>query len=150
MVTLAPTCFCTVRKFCRRVVSDTSAQVGRVAVRLRISAVVATFSNITGADKATRLRPGYSRITRISLICYKDEVHRNMRLHLDRFAIEDVRPIAPLTHCLDGRRHEHGVPRKQLQVFHRSVRVDGRRQNHWTLNACTPGERWVQGLHSSN
>src|SRR5579864_4796520 len=61
MVTLAPTCFCTVRKFCRKVVSDTSAHVGRVAARLRISAVVATLAIIAGAPRAPRLRWGYSR-----------------------------------------------------------------------------------------
>jgi len=34
---------CTTRKFCRNVPSDTSAQVGRVAVRLAISMVATLF-----------------------------------------------------------------------------------------------------------
>jgi len=50
-----------VRKFWRRVASETSAQVGRVATRLRISAVVATSAIIAGAERTTRLRWGYSR-----------------------------------------------------------------------------------------
>src|SRR5262249_52226065 len=60
-VTAGPTCFCTVRKFWRRVARDTSAQVGRVAARLRISAVLATLAIIAGVPRTPRLRWGYSR-----------------------------------------------------------------------------------------
>jgi len=42
---------------------ETSAQVGRVATRLRISAVVATFAIIAGVVGEPRLRRGYSRET---------------------------------------------------------------------------------------
>src|SRR5579864_9523159 len=72
MVTLAPTCFCTVRKFCRKVVSDTSAHVGRVAARLRISAVVATLAIIAGAPRAPRLRWGYSRHRCPKMLCHPE------------------------------------------------------------------------------
>src|ERR1700732_4442787 len=61
----APTCFCTVRKFCRNVLKETSAQVGRVATRLRISAVLATFAIIAAAARTPRLRRGYSRLPAI-------------------------------------------------------------------------------------
>jgi hypothetical protein len=49
------------RKFSRNAASDTSAQVGRVATRLRVSAVVATFVIIAAVAGVSRLRPGYSR-----------------------------------------------------------------------------------------
>jgi len=51
-----------VRKFWRRVASETSAQVGRVATRLRISAVVATSAIIAGAERTPELRRGYARL----------------------------------------------------------------------------------------
>src|SRR5437879_2548127 len=61
MVTPAPTCFCTVWKFCRSADSETSAHVGRVATRLTISAVVATLAIIAGGAGVPTLRRGYAR-----------------------------------------------------------------------------------------
>ena len=58
-------CRCTARKFCRKVPSDTSAQVGRVAVRLAIS-VVATLSIIAATAVGLRLLPYYSLSLRTS------------------------------------------------------------------------------------
>src|ERR1700733_14849029 len=46
-VTAVVTCRSTARKFCRKVPTDTSAQVGRVAIRLAISRV-ATALNYSG------------------------------------------------------------------------------------------------------
>src|ERR1700688_4352264 len=54
----APTCFRTARKFCRSVLRETSAQVGRVATRLRISAVLATFAIIAAAACAPHVTLG--------------------------------------------------------------------------------------------
>jgi hypothetical protein len=51
-----------VRKFWHNVVKETSAQVGRVATRLRISAVLATFAIIAGAAGRLTLRWDYSRV----------------------------------------------------------------------------------------
>lgn len=58
-VTAGLMCLCTARKFCRKVPSETSAQVGRVAVRLAIS-IVATSLIITASMDAIRLLPYYS------------------------------------------------------------------------------------------
>src|SRR4029077_17941103 len=52
--TPAPTCCCTRRKFFRRVVSDTSAHVGRVAVRFAIS-VVATWFDYSGGGRRSQV-----------------------------------------------------------------------------------------------
>lgn len=59
IVTPAFTWLCTARKFCRKVPSETSAQVGRVAVRLAIS-MVATCLIIAASVLAIRLLPYYS------------------------------------------------------------------------------------------
>src|SRR5271168_3072415 len=52
-------CRCTARKFCRKIPSETSAQVGRVAVRLAIS-MVATRLIIAALVGGIRLLPYYS------------------------------------------------------------------------------------------
>ena len=103
-------------------------------MRLRISAVVATFAIIAGAPRAPRLRWGYSRyfsatgqhgFPRIRpnddlsveireiraglslLLLSQREVHRDLRFDLDDLTIEDVRPILPLAYRVDCRRYEH-------------------------------------------
>jgi hypothetical protein len=119
-VTFAPTCLCTVRKFCRNVVNETSAQVGRVATRLSISAVVATFAIIAGVARAPTLRWGYSRVndmprTRVPyLVSRQQEVHRNLCFHLNGLAIKNIRPISPLADGFNRRPHQHGWPRYRM------------------------------------
>ena len=57
------------------------------------------------------------------------EVHRNLRLHLDRFAVQDVRPIAPLAHGIESRFHKHGMSTDNLQVLDATGLADDRPQH---------------------
>jgi len=137
------------------VLKETSAQVGRVATRLRISAVVATFAIITGAVRTPRLRRGYSRdnsrvlersidgMPHVSLllrdmgfsavnvlpraVCLvprQDKVDRDLSFHLDRLAVQNVRPVAPLADSTDRRGHEHRRSGQRVQVLHDAVLTD--------------------------
>ncbi len=52
------------------------------------------------------------------------EVHLYLGLDRHRFAIEQVRLIAPLLHGFDGRWRQHRVPADQLQILNRAILAD--------------------------
>ena len=105
-------------------VSETSAQVGRVATRLRVSAVVATVAIIAGAAEVATLRRGYSRPNGVSidvstrcfhqrpLVFRKREVYRDLRFHFDGLAVQDVGSVSPLTHRFNCSVNQHGMSRE--------------------------------------
>src|SRR5215469_7243505 len=51
----------------------------------------------------------------------QNEVHSDLRLHLDGFSVEDVRFVAPLAHGAEGRRYQHGVSGDRPQIFNCAV-----------------------------
>src|SRR5208282_1877184 len=123
-VTLAPACFTTVRKFCRRVTRETSAQVGRVATRLMISTVLATGLDYSGSGARAQvtlglllcevqfpvssflsgaLETGNPKLETGQSIPRQREVHRDLGFHFDGLVIENVGPVAALADGGDRR-----------------------------------------------
>src|SRR6267154_2934242 len=110
-VTPAPACFNTVRKFCRKVMSETSAHVGRVATRLMISAVVATGLDYSGSrawpQVTLGLLPPVSEVASVAAVAGEGaratysiprqrEVHGDLCFHFHRLVIQNIRAVAPL------------------------------------------------------
>src|SRR5258708_24669523 len=78
------------------------------------------------------------------------KVHRDLRLDLDWFVVEDVGTIAPLDDRLDGCANQHGMPTKDPQVFDRALPADHGFQHYRSLNARASRERRVLGLYFVN
>jgi hypothetical protein len=135
MVTLPPTWCSSKRKFRRKAVRDTSAQVGRVATRFGTS-MPATEAIIASADRGLRLpayHPGYGspgapQARRRALFTGKGEMNRNQGLHLDRLLIQVVGAIAPLHNRFQGRLSEHGMAAHDLEIFDLALAIDDRAQ----------------------
>src|SRR5438094_10422784 len=107
MVTSATTCICRVRKFCRRLVNETSAQVGRVAWRTDFPVtVVATTPRLYPSQ---RLCGGYARATGTVSVPGEHKIHHDLGFHLDWLAVQNVGPIPPLPHRRNCRCDQHRV-----------------------------------------
>src|SRR5258708_10922579 len=161
-VTPAPACFSTVRKFCRKVASDLSAQVGRVGTRLRISAVVATALDYSGSSSRAQvtlgllpLGSGGSSRARapaphdISVPCQR-EVHGDLGFHFYRLIVQDIRPVAPLAHRLNCRLSQHGMASQYFEILDRALLADHRLQYDSALNSRTSRQRGIRRLHFAN
>src|SRR5205807_2299023 len=136
----------------RSVTRETSAHVGRVATRFRISAVVATVAIIAGAVPVTTLRWGYSRLIdsleRTLWRLFKRKVDRDLSLHLNRFVVQDIRPITPAVDCVDSSAHQHGMPTQHAKVFDSSFFADNCRQHDFALDVPDLGHGRILGLHA--
>ena len=78
------------------------------------------------------------------------EVQCDLSIHLDRFAVENVRPVPPLAHRLKCCRNQHGMACDQSQVLDRSVLTYHRGQDNGALNSCIPCQRRIHRLHAPN
>src|SRR5208337_839520 len=117
MATFFPMCCCTVRKFCRKAPSETSAQVGRVATRLA-SSMVATWFDYSGHARGPQVTGVLGRVRggcwhqaancasapRKRLSSRQREVDRDLGFDFHGFVVQYVRAIAPLADGVDGRR----------------------------------------------
>src|SRR5712671_6329029 len=144
-VTPAPACFSTVRKFCRKVMSETSAHVGRVATRLRISAVVATGLDYSGSPERPQVTLGLllpvlclTSVARLRRsIPGQRKVHGDQSLHFNRLIVQNIGPVAPLAHRLNCRPHQHGMARQDFEIFDGACLADHRLQYDCALNTRT-------------
>src|SRR5581483_6409229 len=71
------------------------------------------------------------------------EVDGNLRVDLDRFAIEEVGFVPPLLHGFDGGLRQHRVATHQPEVLNGAVLADYGLQNHSTLDASCTRQRWI-------
>ena len=78
------------------------------------------------------------------------KVHRDLRLDLDGFVVEDVGTIAPLHDRIDGCANQHGMASKDPQFFDRTLPADHGFEHHRSLNAGASSERRVLGLYFVN
>ena len=78
------------------------------------------------------------------------KVHRDLRLDLDGFVVEDVGTIAPLDDRIDGCANQHGMASKDPQVLDRALPADHGFEHYRSLNACASRERRVLGLYFVN
>ena len=78
------------------------------------------------------------------------KVHRDLRLDLDGFVVEDVATIAPLDDRIDGCANQHRMTGEHAQVFDRALPADHGLQHYRSLNARASRERRVLGLYFVN
>ena len=129
-VTPAPMCRCTMPKLYRRFSSETWAQVGRVAVRFRIS-TVATAADYIGHSRASEVTPVLLPISRgiIWLSTREDKIHGHLSFHLHRFTVEHIGAVSPLSNGIGGGLHEHRVTAEHLEFFDRPFTANHGSQN---------------------
>src|SRR6202050_4577009 len=82
-----------------------------------------------------------------SLASRQGKVHRNFRIHFNRFAIQQIGLVLPLPHGVERTLYQHGMPADQLQVFDGPIFADLRSQNNCSLNARLPCQRRVARLY---
>src|SRR5579871_2581856 len=85
-----------------------------------------------------------------SLASSQGKVHLNLRLDLDRFAVQQIRLVFPLFDGLNGCGRQHRMPADQLKVCNTSFLADLRLQDYHALNARLPRQRRIRGLHPAN
>ena len=95
--------------FCCVATSAIIAGASGTQVTLGLLPLVTRECQITALHRGLEDRRGKRRILKCihSLVQY--EVHRNLCLHFDGFAIEHIRPIPPLAHGFHRRVHQHRV-----------------------------------------
>ena len=78
------------------------------------------------------------------------KVHRDLRLDLDGFVVEDAGTIAPLHDRIDGCANQHGMASKDPQVLDGALPADHGLQHYRSLNTRASRERRVLGLYFVN
>jgi len=98
-----------VRKLWHNADSDTSAHVGRVALRVfRSTAVMVTNCDYIGCKTAMAVT------TVLRLISSQREIHGDLGFDFDRLAIQHVRTVSPLLDRLNRCLRQHGMAAQNL------------------------------------
>ena len=85
------------------------------------------FRDYSGSSLHTHVTPGLlpavagstgnnAKPAPFQLVPRQKKIHRNLRLHLNGLAVENVRTVAPLADGLDRRGYKHGMSRDNTQI----------------------------------
>src|SRR4029077_6536660 len=116
----------------------------------------AGYRNYRTAGEAALPRPFHSEATLFRevsqllspLTAAQGEIHLYGGLYFHGFAVQDVRPIAPLTHSFDRRLVQHRRSADGAQVLNGSALADRSLQNHLSLNTSGLGDSRVYRIRS--
>src|SRR5581483_715827 len=78
----------------------------------------------------------------------KREVHRYLGVNLNRFSVQNVRPIAPLLYGIKRRLGQQRVTAEDVQILNGAVFSNHGSQYNATLNPGRAGEWRILGLHT--
>src|SRR4029077_2920139 len=90
----------------------------------------AIFQTGRGGLTHTSTRKFSKPTAQASLAASQREGHLHLRVHFDRFSVQQVRLVLPLLHRLDRGRSQHRVTANQLQVLDVARLADLRLQDH--------------------
>ena len=84
------------------------------------------------------------------LVSRQRKIHRDLRIDLNRIAIQNVRPISPLLHCIDSGGNQHRMTAQHAQIFNRAFFADYSRKRNRALNARLSRQGRIFWLHAVN